>query len=93
MYMEDTTASILGTPLMNHACLFFFLAVLQIGTFTTPDGEYFLEPLMNADGEAEYDDEHHKPHLVYRHERRSNISSDGEPCSASGNRRQTVSPS
>lgn len=41
----------------------------QIGTFTTHSGDYFLEPLMKADG-SEHEDEHSKPHLVYRHERR-----------------------
>ncbi|XP_061825570.2 A disintegrin and metalloproteinase with thrombospondin motifs 20 [Nerophis lumbriciformis] len=66
-----------------------------IGTFTTPDGEYFLEPLLNAEGE-EYDDEHHKPHLVYRHERRRNNSSTSvvsqpEPCSASDDSKWPVS--
>lgn len=68
----------------------FFLP--QIGTFTTQHGEYFLEPLLNAAGE-EYDEEHNKPHLVYRHERNSNISktaNNSEPCGASGNRLQTA---
>uniref|UniRef100_A0A667WKB6 ADAM metallopeptidase with thrombospondin type 1 motif 20 n=1 Tax=Myripristis murdjan TaxID=586833 RepID=A0A667WKB6_9TELE len=51
----------------------FSLCTGLIGTFTTQHGEYFLEPLMNAAGE-EFDEEHNKPHLVYRHERKRNIS-------------------
>ncbi|XP_029473156.1 A disintegrin and metalloproteinase with thrombospondin motifs 20 [Rhinatrema bivittatum] len=38
-----------------------------MGTFKAHDGEYFVEPLMKADG-SDHDDEHNKPHLVYRHE-------------------------
>nr|XP_033815546.1 A disintegrin and metalloproteinase with thrombospondin motifs 20 isoform X1 [Geotrypetes seraphini] len=38
-----------------------------MGTFKAHDGEYFVEPLMNTDG-GDHDDEHYKPHLVYRHE-------------------------
>lgn len=63
----------------------------QVGTFTTQHGEYFLEPLLRAAGE-EYDEEHNKPHLVYRHERHENISiaaNSGAPCAASGNSVQT----
>ncbi|XP_048865144.1 A disintegrin and metalloproteinase with thrombospondin motifs 20 [Brienomyrus brachyistius] len=47
----------------------FSLCTGLIGTFTTHSGDYFLEPLMKADG-SEHEDEHSKPHLVYRHERR-----------------------
>ncbi|XP_056137689.1 LOW QUALITY PROTEIN: A disintegrin and metalloproteinase with thrombospondin motifs 20-like [Lampris incognitus] len=57
-----------------------------IGTFTTQYGEYFLEPLMNAEGEEEFDEEANKPHLVYRHERKTTIPdshSTAEPCAAS----------
>uniref|UniRef100_A0A3Q3N3D4 ADAM metallopeptidase with thrombospondin type 1 motif 20 n=1 Tax=Mastacembelus armatus TaxID=205130 RepID=A0A3Q3N3D4_9TELE len=64
---------------------------ILIGTFTTQHGEYFLEPLLNAAGE-EYDEEHNKPHLVYRHERKRNISNTNnntEPCAAPGNRLQS----
>lgn len=63
----------------------------QVGTFTTQHGEYFLEPLLNAAGE-EYDEQHNKPHLVYRHERHKNTSKSANttvPCAASGNRVQT----
>uniref|UniRef100_A0A3B1JFD8 ADAM metallopeptidase with thrombospondin type 1 motif 20 n=1 Tax=Astyanax mexicanus TaxID=7994 RepID=A0A3B1JFD8_ASTMX len=42
--------------------------VSRIGTFTTHSGEYFLEPLMRADGKED-EEEHNKPHLVYKRER------------------------
>uniref|UniRef100_UPI0037E8F759 A disintegrin and metalloproteinase with thrombospondin motifs 20 n=1 Tax=Semicossyphus pulcher TaxID=241346 RepID=UPI0037E8F759 len=63
----------------------FSLCTGLVGTFTTQHGEYFLEPLLNAAGE-EYDEEHNKPHLVYRHKRNKNISNtdiNQEPCAAS----------
>uniref|UniRef100_A0A3P8V9E5 ADAM metallopeptidase with thrombospondin type 1 motif 20 n=1 Tax=Cynoglossus semilaevis TaxID=244447 RepID=A0A3P8V9E5_CYNSE len=66
----------------------FSLCTGLVGTFTTHQGEYFLEPLLNAEG-TEYDEEHNKPHLIYRHERKRNISrsdSNTEPCATSGNR-------
>lgn len=44
-----------------------------------------MEPLLNVSGE-EYHEEHNKPHLVYRHERRRNTLHPDEPCAASGNR-------
>ncbi|KAM3926910.1 A disintegrin and metalloproteinase with thrombospondin motifs 20 [Leptodactylus fuscus] len=37
----------------------------MVGTFKTHDGEYFLEPLMKYNGE-EHEDEHSKPHLLYK---------------------------
>lgn len=62
-----------------------FHSFLQIGTFTTHSGEYFLEPLMTAD-EEDYEEEHNKPHLVYKHERKNKQDSDrSEPCASSGN--------
>ncbi|XP_041966432.1 A disintegrin and metalloproteinase with thrombospondin motifs 20-like [Alosa sapidissima] len=62
----------------------FSLCTGLIGTFTTHNGEYFLEPLIQADGE-EYEEEHNKPHLVYKHERKRSgpASSDSKPCAAS----------
>ncbi|GAA6069136.1 A disintegrin and metalloproteinase with thrombospondin motifs 20 isoform X1 [Tachysurus ichikawai] len=55
-----------------------------IGTFTTHSGEYFLEPLMAADDE-EYEEEHNKPHLVYKHERKETRDGDrSEACASSG---------
>uniref|UniRef100_A0A8C6Q4T0 ADAM metallopeptidase with thrombospondin type 1 motif 20 n=1 Tax=Nothobranchius furzeri TaxID=105023 RepID=A0A8C6Q4T0_NOTFU len=72
-------------PVWGHCFYKTVVSLLQVGTFTTHQGEYFLEPLLNPAGE-EYDEEHNKPHLVYRHERKKNISNPGEPCAASGNR-------
>lgn len=68
----------------------FSLCTGLIGTFTTQQGEYFLEPLMHPEGE-EHDEEHNKPHLVYRRERhgahsRSHLKT--EPCGASGDTRK-----
>lgn len=61
-----------------------FHLILQIGTFTTHSGEYFLEPLMTSD-EEEYEEEHNKPHLVYKHDRKKKHNSDtAEPCASSG---------
>ncbi|XP_034031983.1 A disintegrin and metalloproteinase with thrombospondin motifs 20 [Thalassophryne amazonica] len=71
----------------------FSLCTGLIGTFTTQYGEYFLEPLLNAAGE-EYDEEHNKPHLVYRHERQRNISvtdSSTQPCAASEDAKRLIS--
>ncbi|KAL4005532.1 hypothetical protein ACER0C_005245 [Sarotherodon galilaeus] len=71
----------------------FSLCTGLIGTFTTQHGEFFLEPLLNAAGE-EYDEEHNKPHLVYRHERKRNISktdNNAEPCAASENLKKPAS--
>ncbi|XP_053741370.1 A disintegrin and metalloproteinase with thrombospondin motifs 20 isoform X1 [Synchiropus splendidus] len=53
-----------------------------MGTFSTPHGEYFLEPLLSPTGE-EYEDEHHKPHLVYRHLRKPASSNANETCASS----------
>uniref|UniRef100_A0A3Q3JML9 Peptidase M12B domain-containing protein n=1 Tax=Monopterus albus TaxID=43700 RepID=A0A3Q3JML9_MONAL len=101
---SNDTDSILQDPSDMRHCFFrghvnarseypavFSLCTGLIGTFTTQHGEYFLEPLLNTVGE-EYDDENNKPHLVYRHERKTNISNadnNTKPCAASGNRLQT----
>uniref|UniRef100_A0A8C7JB41 ADAM metallopeptidase with thrombospondin type 1 motif 20 n=1 Tax=Oncorhynchus kisutch TaxID=8019 RepID=A0A8C7JB41_ONCKI len=64
----------------------FSLCTGLIGTFTTQHGEYFLEPLMKAEGGEEYDEEHNKPHLVYRQDRKRRegpASEPMQPCSAS----------
>ncbi|KAG7523508.1 A disintegrin and metalloproteinase with thrombospondin motifs 20-like [Solea senegalensis] len=71
----------------------FSLCTGLIGTFTTRYGEYFLEPLLNAEGK-EYDEEHNKPHLIYRHERKrnfSNTSNNTEPCAASEDSKGPIS--
>uniref|UniRef100_A0A671UMU0 ADAM metallopeptidase with thrombospondin type 1 motif 9 n=1 Tax=Sparus aurata TaxID=8175 RepID=A0A671UMU0_SPAAU len=36
-----------------------------LGTFRSPEGEYFVEPLHSYQGEH-YEEEHTKPHVVYR---------------------------
>lgn len=55
-----------------------------MGTFKAHDGEYFLEPLMKADG-SEHDDDHNKPHLIYRQElKRNYFLHPHEPCDVSG---------
>ncbi|XP_076863283.1 A disintegrin and metalloproteinase with thrombospondin motifs 20 isoform X2 [Brachyhypopomus gauderio] len=62
----------------HHAV--FSLCTGLIGTFMTHSGEYFLEPLMRADGD-EGEEEHNKPHLVYKHERVKRPDRDrSEPC-------------
>ncbi|KAI4905651.1 hypothetical protein NFI96_011351 [Prochilodus magdalenae] len=62
----------------------FSLCTGLIGTFTTHSGEYFLEPLMRADGEED-EEEHNKPHLVYKRERKKRSATDqSEPCASSG---------
>ena len=72
--------------LFFNKALIFPSSLLQIGTFTTHDGEYFMEPLMGAEGEP-YASEHSKPHLVYR-QGRTGEAPPAEPCAASGNRLQ-----
>lgn len=42
-----------------------FLPLHQLGTFRSPEGEYFVEPLHSYQGER-YEEEHTKPHIVYR---------------------------
>ncbi|XP_006642969.1 A disintegrin and metalloproteinase with thrombospondin motifs 20 [Lepisosteus oculatus] len=61
----------------------FSLCTGLIGTFRTGNGEYFLEPLMIS-GE-EYEDEHNKPHLMYKHEpkRETPLKEDVKPCAVS----------
>lgn len=54
-----------------------------MGTFKAHDGEYFLEPLMKADG-GEHEDEHNKPHLIYRHEELKSYEKSHKPCEVSG---------
>lgn len=38
---------------------------LQLGTFRSQDGDYFIEPLLSMD-EQEDEDEQNKPHVIYR---------------------------
>ncbi|XP_056454312.1 A disintegrin and metalloproteinase with thrombospondin motifs 20 [Gadus chalcogrammus] len=68
----------------THFPAVFSLCTGLIGTFTMHDGEYFMEPLMGAEGEP-YASEHSKPHLVYR-QGRTGEAPPAEPCAASENK-------
>lgn len=58
----------------------------QLGTFKTDDGDYFVEPLLSLE-EHEYEEEHNKPHLVYRHRTPpTNSSGDRQICDTPGTR-------
>ena len=60
------------------------LSPFQMGTVKAHDGEYFLEPVMKADG-SEHEDDHNKPHLIYRQElKRSSSTQSHGPCDVSG---------
>lgn len=66
---------------LNWCALFF---ASQLGTFRSPDGEYFVEPLHSYQGEH-YEEEHTKPHIVYRKrasEKRT--SEEASACDTSG---------
>lgn len=55
-----------------------------MGTFKANDGEYFLEPVLKADG-GEHEDDHNKPHLIYRQElKRNSFARSHGPCEVSG---------
>lgn len=55
-----------------------------MGTFKAHDGEYFLEPIIQADGN-EHEENHNKPHLIYRQElKRSSYTQSHGPCGVSG---------
>ncbi|PKU40449.1 disintegrin/metalloproteinase [Limosa lapponica baueri] len=52
----------------------------MLGTFKSDDGDYFVEPLLSLE-EQEYEEEHNKPHLVYRHRTPpTNSSGDRQTC-------------
>ncbi|XP_015240797.1 PREDICTED: A disintegrin and metalloproteinase with thrombospondin motifs 9 [Cyprinodon variegatus] len=56
------------------------------GTFRSPDGEYFVEPLHSYQGEH-YEEEHTKPHIVYRKLSSGNhTSEDTSACDTSGHK-------
>ncbi|KAE8612598.1 hypothetical protein XENTR_v10012910 [Xenopus tropicalis] len=51
----------------------------MLGTFKSQDGDYFVEPLLSDD--SEYEEEHNKPHVVYRHNPpHRNISREEQTC-------------
>lgn len=39
---------------------------LQLGTFRSHDGDYFIEPLLSLDAQED-EEEQNKPHIIYRH--------------------------
>ncbi|XP_057647833.1 A disintegrin and metalloproteinase with thrombospondin motifs 20 [Chionomys nivalis] len=66
----------------DHTAVFSLCGGLM-GTFKAHDGEYFLEPVMKADG-SEHEDDHNKPHLIYRQElKRSSSTQSHGPCEVS----------
>ncbi|ELV10692.1 A disintegrin and metalloproteinase with thrombospondin motifs 20 [Tupaia chinensis] len=68
----------------NYTAVFSLCGGLM-GTFKAHDGEYFLEPIMKADG-SEHEDDHNKPHLIYRLElKKSSYLQSHKPCEVSEN--------
>ncbi|XP_019508609.1 PREDICTED: A disintegrin and metalloproteinase with thrombospondin motifs 20, partial [Hipposideros armiger] len=66
----------------DHTAVFSLCGGLM-GTFKAHDGEYFLEPIMKADG-SEHEDNHNKPHLIYRQElKRDYFLHSHKPCDVS----------
>ncbi|KAF4010344.1 hypothetical protein G4228_001448 [Cervus hanglu yarkandensis] len=66
----------------DHTAVFSLCGGLM-GTFKAHDGEYFLEPIMKADG-SEHEDDHNKPHLIYRQElKRNYFLQSHKPCDVS----------
>uniref|UniRef100_A0A8C0VMC1 ADAM metallopeptidase with thrombospondin type 1 motif 9 n=1 Tax=Cyanistes caeruleus TaxID=156563 RepID=A0A8C0VMC1_CYACU len=58
--------------------------IYGLGTFKSDDGDYFVEPLLSLE-EQEYEEEHNKPHLVYRHRTSpTNSSGDRQTCDTPG---------
>lgn len=56
----------------------------QLGTFRSPEGEYFVEPLHSYQGEH-YEEEHTKPHIVYRKSApKKDASGESSACDTSG---------
>ncbi|KAM9813380.1 A disintegrin and metalloproteinase with thrombospondin motifs 9 [Neosynchiropus ocellatus] len=57
-----------------------------LGTFRSPEGEYFVEPLHSYKGE-DYEEEHTKPHIVYRKSApRAAATGDHAACDTSGHK-------
>ncbi|XP_054845182.1 A disintegrin and metalloproteinase with thrombospondin motifs 20 [Eublepharis macularius] len=67
----------------THTAVFSLCGGLM-GTFRSHDSKYFLEPLMTTDAD-EHEDEHNKPHLIYRYEECKKDSSQNsyKPCEIS----------
>ncbi|KAJ8361216.1 hypothetical protein SKAU_G00177410 [Synaphobranchus kaupii] len=60
----------------------------MLGTFRSPQGEYFVEPLHTYNGKN-YEEEHHKPHVVYRKDTpQKDRTEEGTACDTSGHKRR-----
>uniref|UniRef100_A0A3B5RBG7 ADAM metallopeptidase with thrombospondin type 1 motif, 9 n=1 Tax=Xiphophorus maculatus TaxID=8083 RepID=A0A3B5RBG7_XIPMA len=69
----------------QHAAVISLCAGL-FGTFRSPEGEYFVEPLHSYQGE-QYEEEHTKPHIVYRKLSSGNrTSEETSACDTSGHK-------
>lgn len=51
-----------GWVILNQPLISLYL---QLGTFRSHDGDYFIEPLLSID-EQEGEEEQNKPHVIYR---------------------------
>ena len=73
---------------MNTKCsACFFLPAIQLGTFRSPEGEFFVEPLHSYQGEH-YEEEHTKPHIVYKKSApKKQTSGENSACDISGTTR------
>ncbi|XP_026161930.1 A disintegrin and metalloproteinase with thrombospondin motifs 9 [Mastacembelus armatus] len=57
-----------------------------LGTFRSPEGEYFVEPLHSYQGE-DFEEEHTKPHIVYRkNASKRETSGENSACDTSGHK-------
>uniref|UniRef100_A0A671LTY8 A disintegrin and metalloproteinase with thrombospondin motifs 9-like n=1 Tax=Sinocyclocheilus anshuiensis TaxID=1608454 RepID=A0A671LTY8_9TELE len=57
-----------------------------LGTFRSPEGEFFVEPLHSYNGKH-YEEEHIKPHVVYRKDASKKTVDDSTTCETSGKNR------
>ncbi|XP_076123623.1 A disintegrin and metalloproteinase with thrombospondin motifs 9 [Alosa pseudoharengus] len=58
-----------------------------LGTFRSPEGEYFVEPLHSYNG-VHYEEEHNKPHIVYRKDTPKKAGREEEACETSGHKKR-----
>ncbi|RXN04231.1 A disintegrin and metallo ase with thrombospondin motifs 9 [Labeo rohita] len=58
---------------------------IQLGTFRSPEGEFFVEPLHSYNGQH-YEEEHIKPHVVYRKDASKKTVDDSTTCETSGHK-------
>lgn len=71
------------THLGGHAPFEVVLFFSQLGTFRSSEGEYFVEPLHSYNGEH-YEEEHIKPHIVYRKDAHRRAKEDESLCDTAG---------